>query len=143
MTPAGCRTMQKILFAVTAILLGEHSAVAQEAPEWELVTTGHERVSVFVNTRLVSFADQKAQAWVRVIPAAGSEMPFSEALVLWKINCAADTQAALSTTTYTSDRRVRSARTRPEAPGLYHRIVPGSYAAAVRDTLCPFAGQAH
>lgn len=118
------------------------SAPAMAVPRWELVSTSKNKVSVFLDVDSIKVSPDTAQAWIKLKPLAGSEMPFAEAVTLWKIDCAADTQAALSATSYAEDGSVRSTQSRPDGPHLYEPIVPGSYGATVRDLLCPYANEA-
>lgn len=130
--------MKKLCLAVAALSLTASVATAQAAPEWELVSSS-DRADVFLKPSSVRFADGTAQALVRINARPGSDAPFAEALIQWKINCTNDTQATLSTSTFAADGSVQSRKARPEAAGLYEKIVPSSYAAQVRDVVCQYA----
>jgi hypothetical protein len=130
--------MNKLLLTAAAISIGPSVATAQDTSEWELVRSS-DRADVFLKPSSVTFAKGTAQVLVRINARSGSQAPFAEALMLWKIDCVRDTQATLATYTFAVDGSTMSRRARPEAPELYHKISSVSYAADVRDVLCQYA----
>lgn len=127
--------MKKIALAIL-LLIGPHSA---EATEWLTVSTAKNGLVVLFDIDSVKFTPGSAQVWMKFDSSRVANMPFPEAKALWKIDCLHDSQTALSTTSYAQDGSVRATGTLPDVPASYEPIVPESYAATMRDTLCPHA----
>lgn len=122
-----------------------YAIIAWSAPaaaaEWQKISTAKDGMVVSIDVESVRMTPPTVRAWVRLDASGAPQYPFAEARTLWQIDCSRDLQATVSATSYAEDGSVRSTSTTHDVERAYEPIVPDSYAATIRDILCPIAAE--